>query len=192
MPNQFLPPPFKVRQSTTGELISTDVNDKARKFLPLFQRLAVDIKPDSKGYKQMPHDAYCSFLNSQLFDCTRNLCGLYFALMKALKLRTKKCHSKYDASMVCRRVRPLQISRFRENEASCIIRDERGFENAEWTDIEGIEDYDSLVPDNNEINETSMSLINCDDKNLEKWVGSPWKEVLPKDSSFLIKDLFKK
>ena len=74
----------------------------------------------------------------------------------------------------------------------CIIHDECGFKNTEWIDIEGIEDYDSLVPDNNEINETSMPLINCDDENLEKWVGSPWKKFQPKDSLFLIEYLFKK
>ena len=94
--------------------------------------------------------------------------------------------------MVWRRFHPLQISKVRENEALCIIHDECGFKNTEWIDIEGIEDYDSLVPDNNEINETSMPLINCDDENLEKWVGSPWKKFQPKDSLFLIEYLFKK
>ena len=139
----------------------------------------------------MPHNAYWPSINSQLFDRTSNVCGLYFASMKAVKLHAEKCYSKYEASMVCRRVRPLQISKFRVNEALCIICDESGFENAEWIDIEGIEDYYSLVPDNNEINKTGMPFINYDEENLEKWVGSRWKQVKPKDLLFLIKYFFK-
>lgn len=53
LPHGFLPPPVKVKPSENGILEACNVNDKAGKFLPLFQQLASDIKAKTSGIAQV-------------------------------------------------------------------------------------------------------------------------------------------
>lgn len=171
LPNGFLPPPVKVKPNKNGILEPAGINDKTGKFLPLFQLLATNIEVNRNGasqvlifferlkfrlnyriliiiiFFQVPYDFYCTSINSQIFDRICNVCGLYFATKKAVEAHLKCNHDRSEKSTVCRRVRPINILKYRNLEALCTISDDHtGEENVEWIDVEGIDDTELVMP----------------------------------------------
>lgn len=52
LPDRFLPPPVKVKDSDKG-IVCTGINDPSGKFLPFFTRIAVKIKPNTTEFKKV-------------------------------------------------------------------------------------------------------------------------------------------
>ena len=105
--------------------------------------------------------------------CT--VCGLYLASKKSVKNHIKLVHKDdKNSTMVCSRVIPAHIAKYRNREALCILEDDFGCESV-WINIEDIdnsETADSSFASNEESEETSLPLI----KNVNDWQLSPWSK----------------
>ena len=80
-PNRFLPAPFPVRTTSSGPYIPDPSDVKTGdKFMQLWQRLAIKVKPaSSKSYKgEMPYDSYCPSLTPKdIASRVCNSCQIY-------------------------------------------------------------------------------------------------------------------
>lgn len=80
-------------------------------------------------------------------------------------------HSKSETSKMCQRIRPFHIYAYRDQEALCAISEDD--EDVEWVDIESIDD-DCHSQNTTEAEDGYEDLPRIHDKDLNKWIGSPW------------------
>ncbi|KAK3919263.1 Mitogen-activated protein kinase kinase kinase [Frankliniella fusca] len=156
MYQRFLPAPFPFCQDPFG--IPEDSSEA--KFPAFLIRQSLSLRPDSYKYKEIPYDLYCPSVRDEIDGRTCQDCGLYFNSKTSLQAHRRDLHSKgLDPSA---RVRPLNVLARRPGEYLCRL---LGDSDAEWIDVESIDDPGYSVETENASDE-GAPIIN----NLQTWM----------------------
>ena len=168
LPDRFLPPPIKIKQSSTGLQIASQSDSE--EFIDIFIRRAININIVDKNFVKIPYDYFCPSVISQLKDRTCKKCGLYHSSKKSLVKHLKNVH--VIPKVKVQSIRPVRIAAVRANEKLCILQDEEtGATDAEWVDDDDLDSsFNKDIDVNKKDEESSLPVIN----NINDWLISPW------------------
>ncbi|KAK3928620.1 Methionine--tRNA ligase [Frankliniella fusca] len=156
MYQRFLPAPFPFCQDPFG----FPEDSSEAKFPAFLIRQSLSLRPDSYKYKEIPYDLYCPSVRDEIDGRTCQDCGLYSNSKTSLQAHRRDLHSKgLDPSA---RVRPLNVLARRPGEYLCRL---LGDSDAEWIDVESIDDPGYSVETENASDE-GAPIIN----NLQTWM----------------------
>ena len=144
------------------------------KFLPLFQRLSMNINSvEMSKYSVLPYDFHCPTIQKDLIVRLCLECNLYFASKKNVMMHRKNIHPKVKRSELPKR-RVKRIITKREDEAMSVISDScTGEEDVEWlpiNEIEVEENENIKIDFNVQKSDTSVTII----KSLDEWLRNEW------------------
>lgn len=189
LPNGFLPPPTKIKQSKDGLEICSQT-DVVAKFMPFFPLLAMNSFRSSNFkevnmitiafpwqiiltdiFFQTPYDKYCPSVVKQLKDRTCKVCYLYFSSKKSKLAHMKAIHKNLD-TLSCSRIWVTNIVAYRNREALCIVGCEDDSKSAEWIDVEDLEIESDVINNTEHFIEESITMPQI--TNIQEWIASPW------------------
>jgi hypothetical protein len=112
----FFPAPLSV--TNTNGLI---VDNNSQTFLPLFQRLSIDMMPTGWNERDhIPYDLCCPSVTNYIANRTCNICQLYFPSNAMVTQHKRELHPKVKISSAPR-CRPVRIAAKRQRELMAII-----------------------------------------------------------------------
>ena len=170
----FLPAPLPLKQ-TKHEGLIVSLNDPQATYPSMFviKSLSKDILPRSaaKFKLGLPYDFACPSLQDTLSLRTCNVCGLYMASIKSLKIHKKFCNAKGRQGnkelAVCNYVRPLRVAARRGKELMCVIR-YMEMEDLEWHNEEDVQ-FNGNVPQHSNV-ESGTPVISIKEEGQATWI----------------------
>lgn len=177
--DRFFPPPLLTQREENGRLRIADPvkNTKGTSFLPLFQRLSINLPiKEGKFFPIIPYDYHCPTVQENLPDRTCPFCNLYYATMKNLRKHRKAIHPGQRVTRVAKKI-PAQIIKRRNEEVLCIINNEDDAKDAEWCLLADIITNDTQHENQREESNDSTDaserpLINS----IAEWLQCDWSD----------------
>lgn len=169
-----MPPPVQLEQSDDGPKALKNRADEKAKFRSLFVLNALDMKvilADAyKEFGKVPYDLYCPSVQKSLESRICAKCRKNFATVVMLKQHVKGCHKSTVISI--RPIRPRRVAAQRALELLAIIGTCENDEDAEWLNLEDVENGNGFVRDGNAAEAaTSFPVVS-----MEEHFHSPWEE----------------
>lgn len=118
IPQGFLPAPLTV---TNNHGLSPRIEDGSQcKFLPLFQRLSLELGPEWRHSSSTAYDSCCPTVMNAIAGRTCTLCKLYLPSQAMVALHKKEIHPRAKMNEVPK-IRPVRVAARRQRELMAII-----------------------------------------------------------------------
>lgn len=169
--NGFLPPPYAIKQTSTGPTISKPDAKGQDNFASLLLRNYLDLQIEDKRFISIPYDYYCPSVQKDLLGRTCEICGIYFVSKKGVKTHKSEIHKKASTGSI--KTRPRRIIARRNKEILCHVPNHEGeVELAECHNEDDVETQGLSIPCDNA--DTPFPRVG----NFDDWLSPTFEDVL--------------